>query len=217
MVEVYIGNKVKDLIAFHKPVLDQKLAYHSILDQIVAFGNHAFNLFQTGDHRSLFEFNNYNPKYIGKTVKEIIQSKPTLEDFLETSASSFSYKSFEASKTEGDLTIDIAFEIAIDTLLVGDLVSLERQITLDPTLLTRNSQYGHRAGLIHYVGSNGVEAWRQVVPHNLTDILKLLLSKGADPDMWNNIYGSPSTLKGLIETSAHPYQAGLTPDLIKLL
>lgn len=217
MVSVYAGDVVNDLIAFYKPILDIKLDYHSLFDQIKAFGTHAFDRFQTGDQRSIQEFNNYNPKYIGKTNEANILSNPSKEDFLETAANCFGYKSFKHARSQGNIPIDKSFEKAVDYLLAGDLSSLKLQLNKDPNILLRNSQYGHKAGLIHYIGSNGVEFWRQVVPSNLIEILKFLLDKGAKPDMWNNIYGNPSTLKGLIESSVHPYKAGVIQDLVKVL
>lgn len=217
MENVYVGNVIKDLIDFYKPILDIKFEFETIYDQICAFGEHAYSQFQTGDHRSMFEFNNYNPKYIGKSTQDNINSNPSKQDFLETAANCFSFKSLKAAEKEAKLKIDISFEKAIDIMLASDLKSLKVKIDQEPDLLTRNSQYGHRAGLIHYLGSNGVEAWRQVVPKNIVKILTLLIQKGAKPNMWNNIYGNSSTLKGLVETSAHPYQAGLTQDIVNLL
>ncbi len=217
MVEVYVGNVVKDLIAFYKPLLDIKFTYDSIYEQINAFGHHAFMRFHSGDHRSIVEFNNYNPKYIGKFYEEIIQSNPSLEDFLETAASCFGFKSLQDAKIQGSKPIDISFETAVDLLLAGNIEELENTIDQDPNLLIRNSLYGHRAGLIHSIGSNGVEFWRQVVPKNIVEILSLLLSRNADPNLWNNIYGRPSTLSGLIASSAHPHAAGVRKDLLELL
>lgn len=217
MVSVYAGDVVRDLIAFYRPVLDIKLAYNSVYGQINAFGHHAFLRFQYNDQRSIVEFNNYNPKYIGKYHEEIIKSKPTLDDFLETAANCFGFKSLAEAQVHGSKPIDVTFENAVDLLLAGDIHKLESLIDQDPKLLVRNSQYGHRAGLIHYIGSNGVEFWRQVVPENIVDILKLFLERGADLNLWNNIYGKPSSLKGLIDSSAHPHMAGLAQDLLDLL
>ena len=217
MCTAYVGDTVKGLILFYKPILKVKLEFDTVYDQIVAFGIHSFTQFQSGDFRSIAEFNNYNPKYSGTSIKDIISSNPSKINFLETAANCFGFKSLDHASLEGNAPIDIPFEQAVDMLLDGNMTDLQERISEDPTLLTRNSQYGHKAGLIHYIGSNGVEFWRQVVPNNLVDILKMLLDIGADPDMWNNIYGSSSTLKGLIETSVHPYKAGLNKELIELL
>lgn len=217
MVSVYAGDVVKDLIAFYKPILDIKLAYNSVYGQVNAFGHHAFVRFQSNDPRSIVEFNNYNPRYIGKYHEDIIQSKPTLDDFLETAAYCFGFKGLYDAQVQGNVPIDIPFENAVDLLLAGEINELENLIDKDPTLITRSSQYGHRAGLIHYIGSNGVEFWRQVVPDNIVDILKLFLARGADPNLWNNIYGRPSSLKGLIDSSAHPHLAGHARALLDLL
>ena len=42
----------------------------------------------------------------------------------------------------------------------------------DPSLIHRRSSFGHRSTLLHYVGSNGVETYRQRVPMNLAEIAK---------------------------------------------
>lgn len=217
MVQVYACEIVKELIAFYKPVLDIKLEFDSIYDQVKAFGDHAYQLFKDGDHRSIVEFNNYNPKYIGTKVLDIIKSNPVEKDFLETAAYCFSFQGFDHLEEHGKIPIHTAFEQAVDLLLAGDKVGLIELLDSNPDLLTTNSQYFHRAGLIHYVASNGVEFWRQVVPSNLVEMLEILLSRGADPGLTNNIYGSNSSLIGLIDSSAHPHAAGLATDLIKRL
>jgi len=215
MAEVFIGKKVNDLISFYKPILDQKLEFDSIAHLVNAFGTHAYNRYLEEDYRSIPEFNNYNRKYIGISTTDIIASQPTKNDFLDTAATTFGYQNYSEAEKD-DRPIDKDFEQAVDLLLAGELTKLNALIEKDHSLIKRSSQYPHSAALIHYVGSNGVEFWRQVVPSNLVEILEYLLSIGCDPDQENNIYGG-STLKGLITSSAHPKSAGLTEKLVALL
>ena len=113
MERVHVGNVIKDLIDFYKPILDIKLDYETVYDQILALGEHAFEQFQDGDHRSMFEFNNYNPKYIGKSTEDNILSKPSKQDFLETAANCFSFKSLEEASHIAKVPIDVPFEKSV--------------------------------------------------------------------------------------------------------
>jgi hypothetical protein len=71
--------------------------------------------------------------------------------------------------------------------------------------------------LLHYVGSNGVETYRQKVPLNLAAITRLLVEAGADVNATANMYGGGSTALGLLVTSDHPAKAGVTADVLKVL
>ena len=87
----------------------------------------------------------------------------------------------------------------------------------DPSLVHRRSSFGHRSTLLHYVGSNGVETYRQRVPMNLAEITRLLVEAGADVNATANMYGGGSTTLGLLVTSDHPAKAGVTGDVRKVL
>lgn len=78
---------------------------------------------------------------------------------------------------------DVAFEKAVNTMLSGNLSSLKEQIRATPSLLSARSQYGHRATLLHYMGTNGVESYRQVVPFNIAEIIDFLIAAGADQNL----------------------------------
>ena len=110
-----------------------------------------------------------------------------------------------------------AFEFAVDTLLGGDVETLRSLLTGDPSLVRRRSGFGHRATLLHYVGSNGVETYRQRVPLNLAEITNLLVEAGADVNATAEMYGGGSTALGLLVTSDHPAKAGVCGDVLKVL
>ena len=105
----------------------------------------------------------------------------------------------------------------MDTLLSGDVEKLRGLLSSDPSLIHRRSSFGHRSTLLHYVGSNGVETYRQKVPMNLAEITRLLVNAGADLNATANMYGGGSTALGLLVTSDHPAKAGVTGDVLKVL
>lgn len=101
-------------------------------------------------------------------------------------------------------------------MLSGDVEKLRGLLSSDPTLIHQRSSFGHRSTLLHYVGSNGVETYRQRVPMNLTEITRLLVDAGADVNATASMYGGSTTL-GLLITSDHPAKAGVTGDVLKVL
>ena len=49
----------------------------------------------------------------------------------------------------------------------------------------------YAATLLHYVGANGVEGYRQQSPPNAVAIARLLLDAGAEVDAFAGMYGGP--------------------------
>jgi ankyrin repeat protein len=107
------------------------------------------------------------------------------------------------------------FEAAVEAVLAGDVRALGSLLREDPELIRRRSTRTHRAMLLHYVGANGVEGFRQKTPKNAVQVAELLLDAGAEIDALADMYGGSATL-GLIATSVHPKVAGVQDDLIEL-
>jgi hypothetical protein len=70
--------------------------------------------------------------------------------------------------------------------------------------------------LLHYVGANGVEGFRQRTPKNAVRVAEVLLGAGADIDAVAGMYGGYQTL-GLVATSIHPVTAGVQEELMAYL
>jgi hypothetical protein len=109
-----------------------------------------------------------------------------------------------------------SFEIAVDTMLAGDLEGFRAQLNADPGLARRESHWPHRATLLHYAAANGVETGRQVVPANLPELVAALVEHGADVNAPGEMYGGARPL-GLLLTSGHPRQAGVAADAATIL
>ncbi|HEY6327780.1 MAG TPA: ankyrin repeat domain-containing protein [Blastocatellia bacterium] len=108
------------------------------------------------------------------------------------------------------------FEAAVDAIVEGDQAGLERLLRENPNLIRMKSGRIHHATLLHYVGANGVEGFRQKTPANIVQITKALLAAGADVDAVADIYGGSTTV-GLVATSIHPRLAGVQNMLMELL
>src|SRR2546430_778286 len=109
-----------------------------------------------------------------------------------------------------------AFETAADAVVTGNEATLARLLRADPELIRARSARKHRATLLHYVGANGVESFRQRTPKNAVRIAEILLDAGADINAVADMYGGSQPL-GLVATSIHPAQAGVQEALIALL
>ena len=116
-----------------------------------------------------------------------------------------------------DPTTEIArFESAVEAVVDGDLPALSRMLEARKDLVRMRSDRVHRATLLHYVGANGVENFRQGTPSTAVEIAELLLRTGAEVDAVAGMYGGATTL-GLVATSIHPALAGVQEELLQAL
>jgi hypothetical protein len=109
------------------------------------------------------------------------------------------------------------FEAAVDAIVTGDLETLERLLRANPSLVRARATRKHHSTLLHYVGSNGVEGFRQRTPKNIVIVAKMLLDAGADINATADMYGGGSDTLGLAATSIHPVTAGVQDELMAFL
>ncbi|HEY7186621.1 MAG TPA: ankyrin repeat domain-containing protein [Vicinamibacterales bacterium] len=108
------------------------------------------------------------------------------------------------------------FEDGVDAIVRGDIETLKRLLAQRPELVHARSTRKHHSMLLHYVGANGVEGFRQRTPKNAVQIAEVLLDAGAEADAAADMYGGSTTV-GLVATSIHPKNAGVQEDLIDVL
>jgi uncharacterized protein YdhG (YjbR/CyaY superfamily) len=109
------------------------------------------------------------------------------------------------------------FEAAVDAIVAGDVEGLQRLLRQDPDLVRARSPRTHHSTLLHYVGANGVEGFRQRTPKSAVQIAETLLNAGAEVDAGADMYEGGCTTLGLVATSIHPIVAGLLQPLIDTL
>jgi len=111
------------------------------------------------------------------------------------------------------------FERAADAVVAGDVDTLRNLLRANPSLATARSARPHRCTLLHYLGANGVEGHRQKTPANAVDVIDTLLAGGADPNASCYTYrgGPDETTVGLLTSSGHPREAGLTVSMVRAL
>ena len=164
----------------------------------------------------LYEINNYHKDYLGMPIESLRDLQLDKEVAYTTVAHEFGFSSWE-SVEHLDRKYEPFFESALEYLLAGSIKKLGRLIHEYPDLLSDRSPYGHEATLLHYTGSNGIELWRQQLPTNIVAIASLLLQEGVDKQALMQVYGGGFTAYVLAESSAHPYDAGLAPELLAVL
>lgn len=116
------------------------------------------------------------------------------------------------------------FERAVEAVIDGDIAALGGLLEQDLDLVRRRSTRVtrfdppvHGAMLLHYLGANGVEGYRQRSPKNAADVAKVLLQAGADPDALAGLYGGQCTTMALLVSSTPPAQAGVQVPLVETL
>ena len=111
------------------------------------------------------------------------------------------------------------FERAADAVVAGDLPTLRRLFRGHPALAAARSPRPHRCTLLHYLGANGFETERQRTPANAVAVIDFLVGAGCDANAVCFTYrgGPEETTLGLLTSSDHPRNAGLTLAMVEAL
>ena len=215
-MDIYKNKVVSDLQAFYGDLLYPKNGT-TIVGYLEQIGERLWEGIQANNPIVGVEFSNYNPFYLGKKLPDIPLSNLTKKDAYLTIACEYGFDDWEQVKTLGEDLLNLDFENAVNLLLAGNIEELKKSLEAHPELTGHRSQFGHRATLLHYTGSNGVEAWRQVVPLNLIQVTKYLLEMGVDKHAKMKVYGGEFDTLALLASSGHPYEAGVGRDMEQLL
>jgi hypothetical protein len=214
---VYFSDQVREVERLHRDLLTDDVRLLPIRDQLDRQARRIVEGHKAGDRAVVTHITCWHPKLACRAADEIMNSAFTLDDARETIAREYGFADWSDVEARGAHSPDPDFELAVDTLLRGDVERLRDLLKGDPSLVHQRSSFGHRSTLLHYVGSNGVETYRQRVPMNLAEITRLLVEAGADVNAEANMYGGGSTTLGLLVTSDHPAKAGVTGEVRKVL
>ncbi len=165
-----------------------------------------------GDDTVCFQIGSWHPKLVGQNDDAILSHAFNIDDGRTTIAREYGFRDWDEVDSLAERTSDVNFERAVNTMLSGNLSALQRMVGESPGLISAKSQYGHKATLLHYAGTNGVESYRQIVPLNLAEIVDFLIASGADLTSKAKIYGE-STPRELFETSKHSYESNVHEDV----
>lgn len=215
--KVYIHENTQKVYDLHRNAIEGITETTTVKEQLSNFSDTLFAAWKARNRVCKAQINNWHPDYISQPLEVIFQAYFTLVDARLSIAKDCGFLDWEEVEKIGKVPFNLSFEKAIDTLLAGNLSSLQKQIEQQPTLLHMRSTYGHRATLLHYAGSNGVEMWRQKAPYNLPEIVAFLVAAGADKDATMRVYGGEHTTLELAVSSAHPHAAGIIDRLKEVL
>lgn len=213
---VYVSDQVKEVERLHRDLLSKKMRRLPVRDQLDRQAHRIVEGHKAGDRAVVTHITCWHPKLVCRSADEIMNGDFTLDDAKQTIAREYGFADWSDVEAQGENPPDPDFELAVDTLLSGDVEKLRGLLSTNPSLIQRRSSFGHRSTLLHYVGSNGVQTNRQKVPMNLAEITRLLVEAGADVNAKANMYGGSTTLC-LLVTSDHPAKAGVTGDVLKIL
>jgi hypothetical protein len=208
---------------------------------IAAYQRQADELFQdwkAGDGDAVEFFHSNHPKFRHEEIKwlarripldEIRNSVFELADAQLAIARWYDFRDWRAlaewveSVAQEGSAVE-KFESAVEAIIHGDTAALQRLLRESHELVharsTRVAPFDppmHRATLLHYIGANGVEGYRQMTPPNAVEIAKVLLEAGADPNALASMYGGEHATMPMLVSSSHPAQAGLQVPLIDTL
>jgi len=144
------------------------------------------------------QLNNYNPDFIGIPTSKLKERAFDHADCQYTIAREFGFNSWVDVQGLQTVKYNIEFEKCVNYVVHGEIDKVKAILEVNPEIIHQQSQYGHRASLLHYIGSNGVEFWRQQVPLNLSEV-------------------GLFTAYQLYQSSAHPINAGLNKSTLELL
>jgi hypothetical protein len=213
---VYVSEAVREVERLHRDLFTASFRQLPIRDQLDRQAHRIVAGHESGDRAVVTHITCWHPKLVCHTADEIMNGTFTLEDARQTIAREYGFADWFDVEQRGTHPPDPAFESAVDALLSGEIGKLRGLLTAEPSLAQRRSDFGHRSTLLHYVGSNGVETYRQRVPMNLAELARLLIEAGADVNATADMYGG-STALDLLVTSDHPAKAGVTDEVVKVL
>lgn len=216
-MDVYVAPEVSQVISLHVYLRDPDFRALPIKAQLEQQADTIRRAHKEGDRRVLMHLASWWPNGVGLSDAALMGVAFSAEDARHSIAREYGYKSWDAVEALSHTPPNAAFEAALDTMLAGDRTAFEQALTDRPALAAAKSDFGHRATLLHYLGANGVETHRQVMPRNAPDLAELLLALGADRLAHAHMYGGNQTAFALAETSAHPYNAGVCEDLLRVL
>jgi ankyrin repeat protein len=186
------------------------------LEQCKKLAKELVKSWKSGDAAAIDGIRSRHPRLRKLTEQQLGNTRFTLADAQFIVARELGFENWPKLKTFTEQPLS-DFELAVEAVISGDVVTLAKLLREKPQLIRERSVRSHRSTLLHYVGANGVENYRQKTPDNAVEVAKMLLDAGAEVDAAADMYGGGSTTLGLVASSTHPARAGLQSELIETL
>ncbi len=215
-VSIYVCEQVRGVQAFYADLYPPTWVDRPIRDHLEEQAARLSEGHATGDPAAAVQLQNWLPRMVGAPVDFVLRSEVTGDDARHAIARDHGYENWDQVTTAAG-TPNREFESAVDAVVSGHLTSLRRMFAANPALTRASSSYGHRATLLHYVAANAVEIRRQQIPANAVDVAQVLIGAGADVNAKAWMYGEWVGPLPMVATSAHPADAGVAPQLMKVL
>jgi ankyrin repeat protein len=186
------------------------------LEQCKKLAKELVKSWKSGNAAAIAGISSRHPRLRKLTEQQLRNTRFTLADAQLIIARDLGFESWPKLKAFTEQPAS-DFELAADAVISGDLDTLAKLLREKPELIRERSVRSHRATLLHYIGANGFENYRQKTPANAVEVAKMLLGAGAEVDAAADMYGGGSTTLGLVASSTHPARAGLQSALIETL
>lgn len=208
-------DEVKDIRDYYSDLISSLHESKSLGQYLSTFAERLYGAAKA-DHSSFITFIKNHRVDLNKETYGELKDLFKDRDYLDLSYKIHGFKALVAWDRE--IRFEPRFEQSVDHLLFSNLKTFKDFVKSNQNLLNARSSFGHRASLAHYAGSNGVEIYRQVVPHDLVLKMKFLKNEmQMNFNLEHNIYGGDCNLRDLIQTSAHPLNAGLAKQLLDVI
>ena len=214
---VYVSDEVREVQRLHHDLFTDEFRQLAIRDQLDRQAQRIVEAHKSGNEAVVTHVKCWHPDLVGHSVDEIMNGEFTSDDARQTIAREYGFTDWSDVEQRGSQPPDPQFESAVDAVLRGNVGALRELLARKPSLVHEWSSFGHRSTLLHYVGSNGVETHRQVVPVNLAEVAQVLIDAGADVNATAEMYGGGATPIALLVTSSHPAEAGVVDEVVKVL
>ena len=199
----------------------ESLPYRASLDEYSKQAQELFDALKAGQEAAQWRLKWLHPRFRGKSIADGRAAKLDFADAQAVIALEYGFETWadlkaftEAINRDGPIA---QFEKAVQAVISGDIVSLQRMLRENPELARARSTRRHHATLLHYIAANGVEGGRQKTPANAVEIAKLLLQAGSEVDALADMYDQKCTTMSMLVSSCHPANAGLQGALAETL
>ncbi len=213
---IYIHEDVELVTSMYSPLFDCDWTEVPIREHLEQHARTLETAHGDKQRAATVVISNWFPPLVGRAAV-IPSTILTPDDYNLIVAREHGFGSWKTVDELDGLKPETLFELAVDCLVNGQIDDLRNLLQSRPELVSTRSRYGHSTTLLGYVAANGIETRRQQTPLNIVEIAQLLLDSGAAPDATIPVYGKNCSIVELIETSAHPHEAGVAKRLIELL